>query len=133
MKKMLFLMTILILFIESGCKDSSLNPSVSIVSVDIIGSWKQVTAFDSNTVALQKEIPLDTCNGFIFYPDGRFDERTLNWKCGTPPIPYYDEIGKWAFVTDSKILITLPVSQRAYYLQIVHITATKLTVKVVYI
>ncbi|GAA3572070.1 hypothetical protein [Snuella lapsa] len=121
--KILYPLTV-VLFLFS-CQS---NPDIDIDQENLlIGNWVN-PKYENETTIYQRASNLqDNAPGISFQKKAVFTQRTSGW-CGTPPLSFYDEKGKWE-TQESLILITNLNFPGNYNLRIISIDNDQLIVK----
>lgn len=103
----IILITLICIFFLSYCKKST-------IFNHLYGTWVD-DGNDGNISIFKRSSKLDQNKyGFIIYPDGEFVERNSGW-CGTPPLTFFNESGKWRKISETLLEITINRDWRPTY------------------
>lgn len=97
MKK--WILSLAFLMILSGCMENGID--IPDLGAFPIGVWEiQSYQETGKTLKSKSSLPQNTF-GYIFQPNGRMVNRSINGFCGTPPVMTEDFPGTWTRIGDT--------------------------------
>ncbi len=125
MKKIFFIASVVLCFINMKCSD---DDTINVDSDNLlIGYWADPTYEDEKTTFKKVANLPEEDYGILFKKNGDFVERSSGW-CGTPPLVFFDSDGAWQ-LDDTLITISQDQYPSNYAWRIVSLTANELVVK----